>query len=222
MDSQTIELVILSASGAALAQMLIYIKKREIQLRYDILNGIASVLVSCAISTAYFAFFDKSHGPLVPVQHGLFVALLIEFIGNRSYLSKNASASYVAQPASAQSGPSMMAGAMAASVSGKDATIQASALVISGFLPVSLVGAFGALVAELAFHLKENGSNSIEKDKAIWIAIISVISGVITALHGIDNVNAMTAMQLGAAGPCVGLVLRKNPSSRPPPPPVPA
>lgn len=217
MDSQIIDLAILSASGAALAQMLVYIKKREIHLRYDILNGIASVLVSCAISTAYFAFFDKNHGPLVPVQHGLFVALLIEFIGNGSFLSKNASASYASQPASAHGGPSMMTGAMAASVSGKDATIQASALVISGFLPVFLVGAFGALVAELAIHLKENGSNSIEKNKVIWIAIISVISGVITAFHGVDNINAMTAMQLGAAGPCVGLVLRKNPSPRPPP-----
>jgi hypothetical protein len=77
-------------------------------------------------------------------------------------------------------------------------------LILNGWFPVLGAGCFGALLAEInRIRLKRGKWTSIVRSEWAWSIAVILTSGIVTSFHGVDHINALTAAQLGAAGPLV-------------------
>jgi hypothetical protein len=82
------------------------------------------------------------------------------------------------------------------------ATPATSALILNGFWPVFGVGVFGAFLAELYTFYKDR-RKAITLPKSYWLiaGLIIVSGGGLTVVHGVEQVSALLALQLGASPP---------------------
>lgn len=174
--------------GGAISQVLTYIETKRYGSRGSILRAAIIVLVAGTLTAIYFTFIDHVQaGVLAIVQYGLFIALLADEI------------------ASAMKNESQRPGTAVASGATAAAPV-APILVLNGFWPVYGVGAFGGFVSEL-YQLysrvgKKRRAPYSPLDWAVLGAMI-LVSGLITALHGVNNVSGLLAVQLGASTPLI-------------------
>ena len=143
----------------------------------------------------YFLSVDsRPAAPLQALHYGIFLALTIEEI----FYSINKMLSTVSKP---ERGRTKAYAAGSAQVSGT--------LILNGFLQVYGVACFGALIAEFS-RIRSGRKKLTDLTASDWVlsTFFILTSGVVAALHGVTDVNALTALQLGAAGPLVVKRLR--------------
>lgn len=184
MEIVMLQYALWGAAGAAAAEVLEYYSSRQRNLRFNLFRGVGVVVASGLVTALYFVEIDPEPSRLSAVfQYGIFLALTIEEI--TSFLTTLPQSQPTYKPAN-------LAGA----------TVSAGGdLILDGFLSVFAVGCFGAVIAEFTRIRRK-----IKKLTAVdWVmsAVFIVISGFVTVLHGVEHINALTASQLGAAGPLV-------------------
>jgi hypothetical protein len=82
------------------------------------------------------------------------------------------------------------------------ATPATSGMILNGFWPVFGVGVFGAFLAELYTFYRDR-RKAITLPKSYWLiaGLIIVSGGGLTVVHGVEQVSALLALQLGASPP---------------------
>jgi hypothetical protein len=172
--------------GAAIAEGLDAYHRLSDGRRVYPARAVAFAIAGTIFAVFYFRVVAGNYGPIAPFQYALFVVLVFETIAGY-YDAKREPRVEVA-------------GYRAAF-----AVVVLPGLVISGGVAVWAAGSFGALIAE-ALRLRRKRA-SLTGDLA-WSLLVVAVSGGTAVLHGIDHVNALTAAQLGAAGPLVASRVR--------------
>ena len=150
--------------------------------RRQFLMLIFNVVISGIVTAAYFVFFDSPPSSAFVVgNYGLFIALVVQEIED-----------------------SLSTGTRTPIPTAYSVMAAATPLILNGFFPVFGVGAFGATAAE-AYSFYRERKKKIELPSTYWIIAIVLIlcGGGVTVLHGIENVSALVAFQLGASPPLV-------------------
>lgn len=185
-------------SGAGIAQVIIYYFARQKNLNFDVVRALIVTLISLLGTWLYFTFVDSnSNSETIVFHYSLFLAMTIDIILNIDNFHIQLPPQQVQENKSTfHSNPTSTGGA----------------LILTGFSSVFFVGAFGALITEFtliyyAHHTRFKKEKKLLQDrtKQDWgfsVAII-VLSGISVVVHGITDVSALTAMQLGAAGPLI-------------------
>jgi hypothetical protein len=184
------------SAGAALAEVLELYAARRRDLQFNFVRACIVVIASAGMTGLYFTIIDTSGvREITLVQYGVFLALTIEGIVR-----------FVSSLPDAQSGSELRPGFNAESVVAGGGAV----LILHGWLQISSVGCFGALLAEMTrIRLGRKKLADHQVVDWLWIVIVVVTSGVVVLLHGVEQMNALTAMQLGAAGPLVSGRLRR-------------
>jgi len=149
------------------------------------------VALAGILTSIYFRFADgPSPNHWMVMHYGLFVALILQEIEDVASSSKTGTGM-----------PLPISCFIAAST---------PALILNGFPAVFAVGAFGAMTAEVWTFQKERRKH-IEVPKSYWIiaCLLVLCGGGVTTLHGIENVSALVAFQLGASPPLVYKQVRR-------------
>ena len=173
-------------AGAAGAEMLQYHYIHRQGRQFDLLKAGIIVLVTGIGTTLYYVYVAKqAAAPLEAMYYGIFLALTIE-----EYLDFIYQREAVSEPLKQTSG------AFAVGTSGT--------LILDGFLPVFGVGCFGSFLAEFQ-RIRSSRKKLSDFTVSDWILSVVAIaaSGFIVILYGFTNINAFTALQLGAAGPLI-------------------
>ena len=179
-----------STAGAALAQTLQYYYIRRLGLRFDFPRGGIIAMAAGLGSSLYFLYIDdRPAPPMQALQYGLFLALTIEEI--LAVIDKMQTA-----PTEPERQPKVALTVGSTPASG--------ALMLSGLLPVYGVACFGALIAEFT-RIRSGRKKLSQLTTNDWgLSVFFILaSGIVAVLHGYTNVNALTVLQLGAAGPLV-------------------
>lgn len=188
-DTQSLILVAWALAGAALIQLSHYYYVRKHNMTFSLMRSVMVVAASGLGAILYFKYGDQALAvESVMLHYGAFLALTIDEIINtlgKAYEPKP-------EPAYAAGGVGL------------------GALTLSGFWPVYGVGCFGATLAEFIAIRTAHTHRLISKRKLLAERSVSdwalsclciVLSGGIVVIHGMTEVNALTALQLGAAGP---------------------
>lgn len=184
MEPTMLQYLLWGSAGAAAAEMLEYYSARQLHRRFNTVRAAVIVAASGLVTALYFIEVDPSPpGFPAVLQYGVFLALTIEEIAR--FITAAPDAAPAPRPAGYLTTP----------------TAGGIGLILDGFLPVFAVGCLGAFVAE--FMRIRRKVNSLTRFEWIASAVFVVISGLITVLHGIEHISALTALQLGAAGPLV-------------------
>lgn len=199
-ENQQFLLLIWALGGSALAQLFEYYYVRKRGLKYSIAKGLQVTGATGLVTVLYFTFVDQTSLPQSIVFHyGFFLALTIEVLVD-AFLLPTKMGDSSARPAYAAGGSSA-----------------AGPLVVNGISAVFWIGSFGALITEFALIYRAHNSRVKSKRKLIrdrtpsdWAlsVLFVVIGGGIVVMHGVTEINAITAMQLGAAGPLAGSRVR--------------
>lgn len=194
--------VLLGAAGAVLAVLLDLYQARKRGRRINFWFVFVLIAISSLGTGAYFFWIDTNPVLVItPVQYGLFLALIfdeIHWLTNQN--SKSNSKGHFHHENTKIKAPS--AELQQRTALALITTKIPAGLLLSGYLPVFAVGSFGALIA--AVTKIRNGRKPIAKfaigDWIFW-AFVIFTSGAFTILHGVNQVNALTVLQLGATGP---------------------
>lgn len=184
MEVVFLQYVLWGVAGAAAAEVLEYYSSRQRNRRFNVVRAAVIVAASGLVTALYFTEVDLSpSGWLTVFQYGVFLALTIEEIVKLL----TSAPELVPAPRHAAVLTTPAAGGVG--------------LVLDGFLSVFAVGCAGAFTAEF-MRIRRKVATLTGMD---WImsAIFVVISGLITVMHGVEHISALTALQLGAAGPLV-------------------
>jgi hypothetical protein len=176
-------------AGAALAEILQYYYIRQQGRQFDLRKAGIIVLATGIGTLLYYVYVEnQSAAPLQAMHYGVFLALTIE-----EYLDFIHEIGTAPEPQKQTAGASTVGGAQ-----------HSGTLILNGFLPVYGIGCFGAFLAEFV-RIRSSRKKPSDFTTSDWVlsALYIVASGLVTALHGVANVNALTALQLGAAGPLV-------------------
>jgi hypothetical protein len=139
-----------------------------------------NIVLSGILTAAYFVFIDSSLvSPFLAAHYGLFAALVLQEIED-----------------------SVSTGTQTPIPTAYSLVAATPALILNGFFAVFGVGAFGAAAAE-AYSFYQERKKQINLPKSYWViaTILIVFGGGVTVLHGIENVSALVAFQLGASAP---------------------
>lgn len=189
-------IALLGVGGALIAQFLILLWRssqpssdfpRPPRAAAEFAKLIGNSLFSGAMTAAYFYYVDLPPRSIVLVlNYGFFASLVL--------LEIEGSISTTMRPTATAAGaiPWTLAAA----------TPAASGMILNGFWPVFGVGVFGAFLAELLTFFKDR-RKQITLPKSYWLiaGLVIVSGGGLTVLHGVQQVSALLALQLGASPP---------------------
>ena len=154
------------------------------------------VLLGVTETVFYFKFGPKSYGLTVPLQYAVFATLVTETVWEkiRDSGGRGTPVHAVDSAPHQTADRASTAGGIVLPVSGQ--------LLLNGWIQVLLVGCFGALLAELD-RIRPSRRRRVRFAGLdyFWSAVVILTSGVLSALHGVNHVNALTVAQLGATGP---------------------
>ena len=190
--------------GALIAEFLDARYRRSEGRHVHLVLDAVIVVVGTLFTGLYFQVSEGSYGLVAPLQYAVFLVLAIKDISSFTDTRANPAPEAEGQPeqqASSQAG--FRRAATGVSV--------VPGLILNGWLSVSSVGSFGALVAEIhrVYRMRTKQRNlALSLRGLLWSLVVVLTSGLVTVLHGVDHVNALTAAQLGAAGPLVASRLR--------------
>lgn len=176
--------MILGTAGGVVGELLEFWYSSRANRPFRLPLAIVIALGSGVITVIYFTFMEKLEPSIIlPIHYGIFVSLLIEHI--------RAQRSYDEIPA--PSFPSFGSAAPAAPV-----------LVLNGFLQVYGVGTLGAFLVEL-HTLYSQRKKRLEFPLSYWVitALMVLSGGLVATVHGLQNVSALLALQLGASAPLI-------------------
>ncbi|WP_337842026.1 hypothetical protein [Rheinheimera sp.] len=185
-------------SGAAIAQVLVFYFTRKHNRKFSLEKSLIISIASAAISYFYFYFVDSSLSNMsIMFHYSFFVSLTIDATLNITSLKGLESFLY---PKKSKAKFHSSVGATA------------GVLIVTGVGNVYLWGCIGALITESAFIARAHRATAQSKRKLLnertgsdWglSVFIVLISGLPVIAHGIYDVSALTAMQLGISGPLV-------------------
>ncbi|WP_434657715.1 hypothetical protein [Chromobacterium violaceum] len=217
---------ILAILGAIMAEILEYRYAKRNLMPFDPLYAMVIILFSGLISSLYFHTFDAQINKLTPFQYGTFLAFafnnfmqllshtaqkLIPYIYQHKAQirvihiteQKQESTNIDLQPSPPIS--VRLSHAAAASV-----TASASPLIVNGWLPVFLCGSLGSLIWATISPPTGKILTRLPRNPALRTILIAITGGAYVTLLGVNNVSALTALQIGITAPVILKKLSNN------------
>jgi hypothetical protein len=131
-------------------------------------------------TAAYFSFDGTAPTTILLFNYGVFISLLAEDILDLGNFIKTPTVASLA--------------------------IVPAVIILNGYPEVFLVGAFGAFLGEfLPFYIKRKrkGIFKLPEYHRILSGIMILAGGALTVLHGVTDVSALLAVQIGASAPMI-------------------